>query len=222
MQRCGGASPSGLVAVEFQEWFRLEALPAIKQLAQDNFHQGNREPWFSYKDYSNLCRAAGRDPKDRTNPMFLVAQDCDSRHSMRHFWPNIDARRPQRGPTMDRRDIPLGESGCIPIDKECNYLPSAPKVPDCIQFPIESTFAAVKKVFKKLVKQKEPSTAAELYALIQESFDKGATKETIFNCFKHAEGNMQIFAGLENETVTIGNTCFQCVRGNQLCKCRRG
>lgn len=222
VQRCGGASPSGLVAVEFQEWFRLRALPAIIEFAREHFHQRSRDEWFHYKDYVKLCRAVGRNPADRFNPMFLVSLDWDSRHSMLHHWPNIDKGLPQRGPTVDRRDIPVGQPGYIPIDKYINYIPSAPRMADCLQFPIESVFADVKREFRRLVKQNEPTTAAELFALIQQAFAVAATQQTIQNCFRHAEENMRIFAGLEHETVSINGVKFQCTHGHWLPKCRRG
>ena len=222
MQSCEGASPAGLVSTEFQEWFRLKALPIMRDLASKHFHPGNRAEWFSFKQYCHFCWAVKKDPYNRHDPMFLVSIDSDSRHTMKHWWPKIDSGQAQRGHAEDRRDIPFGQPGHIPIDKKINYIPTAPRVPDCIQFPIESMFATVKSKFRLLAKAYKVKTAHELNVVIKYAFQLAATDELIKNCFRHAEENMRIFSGELEETVTIKGTQFQCTQGNWLPKCRRG
>lgn len=212
----------------------MRALPKIKEFARNNFRERNHAPWFKWKDYCDLCAAVGHEPDDE-EPMFLVAQDCDSRHSMKYFWAAIDAKndkKKQDQPDSDedeeevpcpyRWDIPAYEPGHIPIDKHKNYLPTAPKVPDAVQFPIESCFAPVKRRFRALAHAGQCSTPAEMMAAIERAFEECATVHNIRRCFEHGADNMQIFMGTEQQTVLINHTVHHCTHGGPLPKRRRG
>jgi len=221
LQKCGGQHPSGFVATEFQEWFRLKVLPAIKDHAGNCFKKDNSPPWFKWSLYQAACAAVGHTPT-RYEPFFLVSQDSDPRHSMSHFWPGIDSAVPPHGSPPDRRLIPRGQVGHIPINKVYNYVPSAPKVPDSVQFAIESLFASVKRRYFTLMLDYPDSTPKEMVDMIRRAFAEVATPETIRNCCRHSEENMRIFCGKESDTVTIDGTVYHCTDGNWLPKCRRG
>lgn len=221
MQKCDGARAGGFVATEFQEWFRLRALPEIEKLARRNFVQYGHPEWFDWSVYADLCGSVGHIPSG-INPFFLISLDSDPRHSMKHWWPCIDQHLPQRGQIPDRREIKAGLEGHIPIDKVKNYVPTAPKVPDAMQFAIESIFAPVKTRYGEIVKQFDPIRPRDMVWAIKQAFEEVATADNIRNCFRHCEENMRIFRGKEDETVTVGDTVYHCTHGNWLPKCRRG
>lgn len=209
------------MAVEFQEWFRLKALPLIRQASRQHFVQYRGPPWFKWSTYQSLCGAVGH-VHSGLDPFFMVSQDADSRHSMRYLWQSIDAGKPPTGPIPDRRDIPSGEEGHIAIDKLKNYVPTAPKVPDSVQFAIESVFAPVKAKYYRLLGGRDDIAPADMVWALETAFAEVATPQTIQNCFQHCEDNMLIFRGKEDECVTLGGVKYHCTNGNWLPQCRRG
>ena len=221
LQKCTGERPGGFVAVEYQEWFRLRALPAMKRIARENFLEYGGPEWFSYSTYSSLCGAVGH-VHSGMNPFFMVSQDCDPRHSMKHFWKAIDAGKRMTSNTIDRRDIAAGLEGHIPIDKVRNYVPTAPKVPDSLQFAIESVFAPVKRRYQSLLHGRDQISPGDMVWAIDRAFAEVATPATIKNCFDHCEGNVRIFCGKEDESVMLGGVKYHCTHGNWLPKDRRG
>lgn len=218
VQSASGAAPGGFVATEFQEYMRVRVLPAIRQFARDNFREREHPPWMSWSSYRRLCAAVDRVPS-AMDPMFLLSLDADSRHSMKHFWPAIDRPDvPARSlpPPPDRRLLPEGSQGYIHIHPEHNYVPSAPRVPDSVQFPIESMFSGVKRAFRAFVRDPEACTAGEMWLGIQAAFQDSATAESIKRRFEHAEKNMRVFSGVEGQTVQIEGVQYHCTHGNWL------
>lgn len=227
VQTCGGERAGGFVANEFQEWFRLRVLPKIREIARQYFREHSKADWFNWSEYLDLCAAVGH-KHTGIDPMFLVAQDSDSRHTMKYFKLAKDAKdakkkgKKKQKHLPDRRDIPAGKEGHIPIDKKKNYLPTAPKVPDAVQFPVESCFAPVKGRYKGSAAAGECVRPCDMARNMEGAFAECATPERIRNCFRHGMENMRIFMGKKNETVTIGDTRYHCTHGGQLPGCRRG
>ena len=221
LQKCGGERPGGFVATEFQEWFRLKALPGIQKAARENFLQYKGPEWFNWSSYASLCAAVGH-VHSGNNPFFMISQDSDPRHSMKYWWSKIDAGKEIAGTIIDRRDIPAGQPGHIPIDKVKNYVPTAPKVPDSLQFAIESVFAPVKTRYYTLLHGLQHITPADMVWAMERAFDEVATPETVKKCFHHCEENIRIFCGKEDESVRLGGVQYHCTHGNWLPKVRRG
>ena len=231
MQSCGGARPGGLVATEFQEWLRCRALPAIKDFARANFRERRPPEWFSWSAYKRLCAGFDRAPS-AMEPQFLLALDADARHTMNDMWPAIDARMQigtpltQNEPPMQRQDrrlIPTGHPGHIPLHPVYNYTPSAPRVPDAVQFPIESVFSSVKRRFRARMRDLAAARggggvvrSGDMFAAVEASFQEGATALSIHNRFMHAERNMRVFSGEEGSVVTIDGVTYHCTGGNWL------
>lgn len=208
------------MATEFQEWFRLRALPAIIAAAQQNFQSVHPPAWFDAAAYKQLCDAAGV-PVDCPQPMFLVSQDSDSRHSMTHFWPEIDARSRRSSipkSAIDRRTIPAGQYGHIGIHPLYNYVPTAPKVPDCIQLPIECLFSPIKHEFHKERRARKLQEPSVLMSLVKEVFERDATPERIGKCWDHACKALSVFSALTTETVLIDGVEYSGTHGNVLPK----
>lgn len=215
MQSCTGARPGGLVAVEFQEWLRCAALPRIRAFARANFSEHGHPAWFSWAAYQRLCAAFDLPPSGM-EPRFLLALDADARHSMRHMWPQIDRPRAPPAPPQDRRLIPAGQAGHIPLHPVYNYVPSAPRVPDAIQFPIESVFSGVKVQFRRILRSLPNARARDMVAAMTEAFERSATPDSIRHRFEHGERNMRVFCGEDGSVVVIDGVSYHCPYGGWL------
>eukprot|EP00892_Ulva_mutabilis_P005570 jgi/Ulvmu1/3385/UM016_0001.1 len=154
-------------------------------------------------------------------PHFLLSLDSDSRHSMRHMWPDIDHPEHAPHPAQDRRDIPAGQPGHIALHPTYNYVPSAPRVPDCIQFPIESLFAAVKREFRRLINAIPNDTARDMFDAMHAAFERAATQASIERRFDHAERCMVVFSGEIGSIVELDGVVYHCVQGGWLPKVLR-
>lgn len=197
----------------------------------ENFTERNHPRWFSWSAYQRLCAAFDCIPSSMNSP-FLLSLDCDSRHTMKHMWPAIDspAAPVTRGRTsssrprapQDRRLIPAGQPGHIPLHPIYNYAPSAPRIPDVLQFPIESTFATVKQEFRAALKRCKSPGAKEMVDVMYAAFAQCATQATIQRRFEHAERNVLVFSGQEGSVVDLDGVRFHCTGGNWLPKILRG
>lgn len=202
------------MADEFQEWFRFRVLPAIWRLGQQHFREGAND-WFSKKLYDGLCRAVQYDQRS-TIPMFLISQDSDPRHSMLDFGGHSDVRPQRKKKPIDRRTLKPGVKGCIPIDPVKNYVPSAPKVPDCLQVPIESSFAPVKHFFKQKMHSQGYQGYQGILRAMREAFRDHHTPELIRNCFEHGKLCMNVFSGPEGEPLEANGKIYHCTYGKWL------
>ena len=218
MQNGTGARPGGLVAVEFQEWLRCRAIPSIKAFCMANFKERGHPAWFSWSAYQRLCAAMDCTPSGM-EPRFLLSLDADARHTMKYLWQRIDDPH-AAGPPPDRREIPPGQLGHIPLYPIYNYVPSAPRIPDVLQFPIESTFSTVKRVFraelKKIRALKRKPTAAEIVDAMRVGFEVGAVQPAIQHRFENAEKNVLVFKGQLGRSVVIEGVTYHCTGGNWL------
>lgn len=205
--------------VEFQEWLRLRALPAIRKLCRMHFVQHGHPEWFKWKCYQDLCAAVGH-RIDAYDPMFFISHDSDSRHGYIDRWLKLDDPT-HAGPLPDRRDIPEGQPGHIPLDKHKNYVPTAPRVPDAMQFAIESIFSQVKTAYDAIIGDRTDETAEEMQRAMEEAFRKAVTPEYVLKCFKHGDGNMRIFAATEDTVVTLKGIDYHGTNGGWLTKDRR-
>lgn len=223
MQSCGGAAPGGLVATEVQEWIRCRAIPGIIGFCKANFKERGHPDWFSWSVYTRLCQCMGGGPS-AMEPRFLLSIDCDARHTMRNMWPEIDHRttRGRKAATpQDRRLIPAGQEGHIPLHPVYNYMPSAPRIPDVLQFPIESMFSTVKRYYRDRLAGVAKPTARQMVVAMREAFAEKATQHTIRRRFEHAEKNMRVFSGKVGSVVEIDGVKYHCTGGNWLPAVRR-
>ena len=225
MQTAEGVAPNGFVEVEFQEWLRLRAIPAIRDACKEHFKEHGHPCWFSWKVYQDLCAAVGH-VHSGADPLFLLSLDSDPRHGMAYKWLKIDHRK-RTGNTYkrklpDRRDIPKGEPGHIPLDKHKNYVPSAPKVPDAHQFPIESLFAAIKKKYHSILGENKHPEPDEMWAAIEQAFREVAGQSTVQHCFEHGDDNMRLFAADHETEMHLGQWRCLGTNGKWLPKPRRG
>ena len=220
VQTIEGNKAGGFVQVEFQEWLRLRVLPAVRQACKKAFVQHGHPAWFVWKVYQEFCDAVGHIPKG-DDPLFLLSFDSDPRHGMRHYWLRFD-NPGYKGKLPDRRDIQYGEHGHIPVDKEKNYVPTAPKVPDAHQFAVESLFARAKTAYYQHLGDNQAPTPAEMWASIEHAFRVVANSETVQNCFQHGNDNMLLFAAKPDTELVLKGKRFYGTDGGWLPEDRRG
>lgn len=192
---------------------RLRVVPAIKQLAIQNFVKGSNT-WFKQKNYDRLCTAVGHIHTGMA-PLFLISQDSDPRHTMLDHGHHSGRRRRGVAPP-DRRLLKRGQPGYIDLDPVKNYMPHAAKVPDSVQVPIESLFGPVKRFFKSQVAAGECGTVGAMVQAISDALLRSATVEKIHNHFVHGELCMQVFSGLEDEIVVHEGIAYHCTHGKWL------
>lgn len=190
-------------------------LPRIRQLARREFVQRGHKRWFIWKLYQDLCAAVGH-VHTGMNPMFLISQDSDPRHSMIDLGGHSCVGTLRTGHLPDRRSLKHGEKGYIPVDPIKNYVPTAPKVPDSLKVPIESFFGPVKRTFKKLQHGRKHNSPSLMVKDIRAAIEKAATPEHIKHCFERGELCMQVFAGKQDEVVHAKGRVYHCTHGKWL------
>lgn len=223
MQNCRGDKPNGLVAVEVQEWVRTRLLTTIHEKLRGCCCKRGHAPWLQYGVYEGLCTSVGREVSSMI-PEYLVAMDWDARHTSNYLWEIIDAvvsARAQGLPPpphlpkpIDRRLIPKGQEGWIPFDAVHNQFPSAARMPDTVQFPIESLFAQIKRDYWKILATMPDDSPASMVRAIKEAFSKCATIDQIQRNWAHAEKSLRVFCGKRNTTVRIDGKDVHCTEGN--------
>ena len=223
VQTIDGKDPSGLTAMEFQEWFRLRALPAMQACADSCFFMKGGDHWFTEQleqSYQRLVKATQYG--SAYHRKFLIAHDQDRRHSMLHYPRTVSGKR---GKAFDRRSVPPGQRFHIPADSKRDYIPTAPKVPDCIQSPIEMFFAPVKIRFKQLLAEhrmqgKDSSFRLVANLALQAFRDKGEA-ERAGKCWQHAVRKaLPIFSKPYKQWFTIdGERVNHCLYGFEKIGC---
>ncbi len=190
----------------------------MQEFANRNFVRG-RNGWFNADAYDALVVATGHDPSS-PNRKFLVSHDADPRHS---FYMSTGQLRPKQ---VDRRNKQEGDIHYIPSDPKKDYVPSAPRVPDCIQCPIEMLFASVKSRYRELLKQLRQQRASidvdSVVAMMKQAFDEKALIGFIRDCWGHAEKALKVFSAKKGEWVTIDGVEYRATGGNWLPKRLRG
>lgn len=196
--------------MEFQEWFRLRALPAMQACADRHFFRRPQDPlhWFSASMQQSLERLIWATQFDSScHKKFLISHDQDSRHCMLHYPVTPSGKR---GKPFDRRAVKAGKQLHIPVHAVRDYVPTAPRVPDCIQSPIEMFFAPIKTHYKKLMtehrKQGHSSSFSVVEQMSRQAFrDKGGA-DRVFKCWEHAVNkSLRVFATPYKQWITVGD-----------------
>jgi hypothetical protein len=108
------------------------------------------------------------------------------------------------GEERDRRTIKPGHAGWVDLDKGSDFMPTAPKVPDTLQQPIEMIFGIVKRLFRKLMAEraggvKWRAVYDDFIAAWAEKVDPALCER----CFNHAMTAIKIWMTPRDEMVTI-------------------
>lgn len=215
MQTKTGHVPAHLVSEEVSEWLRLRAVPAMEKAARENFVPGKHE-WFDERCYQRL-RKAMKWPANKT--LYLVSADMDTRHACTDMW-EVRRRRAaaeKPGRQRDRRDLERGTVGWIDISRD-QYIPSAPKVPDTIQQPIETFYSTVKHYVKQEYEKTPEQGWRPMVQAVDFVYDSRAHADSFAARWDHANTAIQVFAGTEDEEVQVGKRTVKCTHGGWVPK----
>jgi hypothetical protein len=198
---------------------RLKIIPAIENFANPHFRVGVNS-WFDPVRYGSLKRALGW-PKDSARPCWLASLDRDKRHSMNSYKKyRLDKACNRKPRLVDRRTIPEGSFDWIAWKPE-QVVPSAEKVPDCVQQPIEMVFSAVKRDYHEKASEQHPKDVLEMWQVIKDAFMAKATKERICRLFDHAWKSLTVWSGREGTWVEFDGHTYMCTGGNIVPKLMR-
>ena len=202
--------------MEWQDWLRLRAYPKMRAFADANFIREDGH-WFNEQVDLALVRTTGHDIAS-PNKKFLVTHDQDARHSYLHHYTTDSGRKK----TIDRRLVTVGEKLYMPFDVDLDYVPTAIRVPDCVQSPIEMFFAPIKGAFRKKIamlrkggQQTTPRLCAEA---VIEAFKEKGTQENVYNCWQHARKSLLVWTTPVGEWVEIDGMFVQGSGGNWVHK----
>lgn len=109
----------------------------------------------------------------------------------------------------------------MPLDAVQNRFPSAARMPDTVQSPIESLFATIKREYWRVLAHLGDDSSASMIRAIGEAVSKCATIQRIHRNWLHAENSLRLFGGEVGTTVHIDGGEFHCTDGNWVPgKCR--
>lgn len=222
MQTKVGKSPDGLTATEWQAWFRVKVLRACTAAAAANFKCGVNVWWTAavQDEYTALQRRLRWDKRKR-GPLFLVGKDQDKRHSM-----NDMAAWRETGILVDRTTYAAGAHNSIRFDRAVQELPTASRVPDCIQSPVEMVIGLCKHDFHDSLPDKEAVNTWDIALLFINAVEERVTPELCRKCFDHAWHAICCFAGAVGTEIKVQrgtrNITVKCVRGGWVPRLLRG
>ena len=212
MQRVDGAEAQGFVAREYQELLRIAILPEIQQFCNREFRVGAND-WFDLDLYERFKSDLDW-PADEQGSAFLLSEDCDTRHTK--FVTEGRKEHPELA-RLDRRDIPKGKWGHLAL-KRRQEVPSAPKVPDTVQNPIELLFAQVKEHYHKSSGDSQGGDWASMWELVKAAFTARATPERIYKLYQHALKALMVWSGPAGHWLDIDGTAYMCTGGDVICR----
>ena len=186
-------TPGGHIGREFQEYVRcvllLKAAAACKR-------QQLEYPTV----YRHLCRDL--DWKDRDGECIMFSWDDDRRHTFSDFLHyKATCKGKRKGELLDRRDYKKGKHQWIQLLRK-QMIPSAQKVQETIQQPIECTFSAVKARSRK---QLGPLAKVQGQELVQAAGDSVAAvePESVKGAFRNAEQAIRAWACPVGTSITV-------------------
>lgn len=202
LQRKDGADPAGLVGTEVQEWWKWVLLPACKRAAELYFNSATNPLWTDEdtKLYKQLMKMVGWNARE-WGAFFMLLGDKD----VRHTWLSHAIYR-LHGQEVDRSTLPPTHSLYIRFKRDVQEAPSAPKVPDTIQQPIELCYSHVKPDVKKrkvafMRQHGRQPTGYELADMTVTSCKAKITPALTHANFRHAETSINVFKGHPGQSV---------------------
>lgn len=215
VQKVGGDQPHGFCAMEWQDWFLVEALPAARRFADTHFVKGAND-WFSERSYEALCRATAHNVSS-PHKKFLWSHDFDSSHSFKHHTVE-NGRHVER----DRRLLPAGTKLAIPVDPARDYVPLCRRVQDCIQSPIEMIFSPVKTEFRKQIsnlrRAHHDTSPAVVIETALAAFRSTVDQQRVFRCWSHAFKSLLVWTTPNGAWVEIDGVQYRGTGGNLVPK----
>lgn len=202
VQRKDGAYPGGLVATETQEWRKWRLFPLCQHAAELYFNSANNPQWtdFDTRCYNQLVKLVGW-PERTRGKLYLVQGDSDVRHSMiSHLLWRLHRQE------HDRTELPANHPQYIRFWRAEQEPATAPKVPDCLQQPIELCFSHVKPEVNRIKEEfmrseRRQPTSYELADMTVRVCKAKITPKLVRSNFEHARTAIDVFKGRIGETV---------------------
>lgn len=203
VQTSVGTRPKSYVAEENQEWLRLRALPAIIKAANEHF-VFSHHPRIDRSLYESFVQDLGVDAS-RRHASFMLAEDQATTHSWRskRYYDKLPSATGHTS-SIDRLKLSRGTRGWVDFDPDQDLLPTAKKVQDCIQSPIEMSWAVPRRQTRLELSQLEgPVTWQQLIDTFCEKYRATVTPDFCERCFNHALKAVHIVCTPAGETITI-------------------
>lgn len=199
---------------------RQVVIPTLQAKAAEAF------PGLSRNDaYNQLMRDLDWD-EEEFGPCFLLAMDKDRRHSFvdyRHY--RNERQNTGRGKKRDRRELEYGQGDHIQF-QDRQLIPSAQRVPDTIQQPVELCVGWIKRRVRKTLKGVHKLTFEHLRDAVVDACEELNATDHIKSFWDHATKAIAIFAAEEGKKVkvTVKNKekIFHGTRGGWVQKQARG
>ena len=222
MQGAKGKYPGGHPGEEMQDWFLGRAFPAMcagmeKLLASDDDLR---------RMHAQLQEELHWDEQERGFKLFFVSWDGAGAHT----WTNFRLQRATKQPAAlcNRLTAEKGTDGWVQLE-EIQWIPSADKVPDCIQEPVECFLGTGKKLAKKL-QLAEPGlerlTWQQMHSHVVQGFAKIDGPEVARKCWDQAIEALKVFSGERGKWVSVKargkKRLAQCTGGGPVQKMLRG
>lgn len=221
MQTKIGTAPTGHNAFEYQEWRRLRVHHVCATLAERYFKVGAAgADWFTpdlAKTYAEMKKQLQWNER-QDGPFYLVSNDQDKRHT----WRDME-RHQLKEPFTDRTTIPKGERGHISFNRLKQELPTAMRVPDCIQNPVEMVIGITKTEIHKRMARLPKVDSFVIAELVDDVFREKVTPELVQSCWEHGARAVRVFCGQLDQHVMTEIDGRQvkvlCTRGGWVPKC---
>ena len=219
VQNHKGEYPSGLVAEEAQPYLLALVVPTCRQKLELML-AGNAELRAMH---DALQKELNWDEAERGGKLFFLAWDSAPAHTF-----TLIRHKRATGEQIDRRTIEKGKPGWMQLER-CQFIPSAPKVPDCIQEAIEMPLGVGKRAAKKKlhnVPGTERLTWQQMCKHISDAFAGDGVARAARNSWDKALQACVVFSGKRGQWVTMTvrgkKRKIQCTDGGPVPKVLRG
>jgi hypothetical protein len=196
-----GTTPNGLNGMEYQDFSQFCKLPECDAAAAKHFQLGAND-WFTPEVAKKqqeiekwLCWNTKRD-----GPFWMMLEDHDGRHTYNDIYTFLQTKTMQ-----DRTELAKGHPRAIHFNKTMRLVPSAKRVPDCLQQPIECTFSVVKPKLTEAVADIGKATTLQIAEIVLDMVPQAVTQKLVHACWRNAASAIQVFAGTEDEHVMVQN-----------------
>ena len=180
---------------------RLKVIPTLRRSARAHF------PFRSSAgQYEQLQRDLDWD-EGESGPCYMLSMDQDRRHTFEdfEFFRIQKQHHGKKGRKRDRRDVEYGQGENINFRRE-QLIPTAPKVPDTIQQPVELCIGKINSYVHNWLKDlntvtfKDLQEATEAACVVENNGLDGAE---IRKYWEHACSSIAVFAALRDSPVKV-------------------
>ena len=198
VQTSDGKQPIHYVSEEHQNWLIFRGLPMCEEalrviLATKGAHVRRL--------HEELRRQICWDERKMRRKFYCLANDRAGVHT----WTYWDLYRKPGHVRQDRRDIPRGEKGWVPVAR-CQSIPQAPRMQDSTESGIEMIIRKIKHHAHKYLDSlpgTEKLTWQDLLEANKRGVEEGATLELVQKCWDHMEKACRVVSATKDTTLHL-------------------